>query len=170
MTPNHDPEPSVLQQGPFNNFNTLADAVAGLLFKAPGTEVYIISEDKFYYWLDDITGFVLQDVDAPPTVGSVPTVGDKDRASAVTSGNSSTTGLTITVTPASNSYVAVLVNGIQQAVGSGIKTKDCYFSADGGTTAKAFGSIVAGDTLYWNGIVTGYDLSGVDFIDLDYNA
>jgi hypothetical protein len=47
--------PFMLQQGPFSqlvalSYPTLADANASILFKTTGMEVYIISEDAFYYW------------------------------------------------------------------------------------------------------------------------
>jgi hypothetical protein len=63
-----------------------------------------------------------------------------------------------------NSNISVFVNGVQATVGNGVKTKDCYFSADGGTTAKSFNSIVVGDLLYWsydgsNNPISGYELN-----------
>ena len=54
--------PGILKQQPFTAFDTLADAIAGLAFKTKGLEVYIISEDKEYYWKNDIDGFVNEEV------------------------------------------------------------------------------------------------------------
>ena len=51
--------PELLEQHPFNVFNTLSDAIAGVTFKTKGLIVYIIGEDKFYYWRNDIDGFQL---------------------------------------------------------------------------------------------------------------
>lgn len=62
-------------------------------------------------------------------------------------------------------YVQVMVNGIQVSVGDGVKTKDCYFSGDGGTTARAIVDIVAGDRCYWMGSVAGYQLATTDVMD-----
>jgi hypothetical protein len=77
---------------------------------------------------------------------------------------------TIVSTPLQDAYVRVLVNGIGVTVGDGVKTKDCYFSADGGTTAKSIANIAAGDTLYWVGSVALYQLATTDTIDFDYAA
>lgn len=107
-----------------------------------------------------------------------PYIGDKSRAPAATSGNYSTTGITITVTPALGGNVTVFANGIRAKLGDGNRDDlgdftnnvECYFSADGGTTARAINAIVAGDTLYWNGTHAGYDLLVTDQIDLDYQV
>lgn len=58
----NDKAPGILPQGPFNSFDTLADAIAGLTYKQPGDEVYIVSEDEYYYWKNDIDGFVKQEI------------------------------------------------------------------------------------------------------------
>lgn len=100
----------------------------------------------------------------------VPTTSDKGRAASATTGDGQTSGLTISNTPANSGYVAVLVNGQQQVLGDGVKTKDCYFSVDGGTTARAISAIVSGDTLYWNGITSGWNLATTDIIDFDYDV
>jgi hypothetical protein len=79
----------------------------------------------------------------------------------------------VTRTPATSStnggYGGVRVNGLHVVVGDGTKTgADCYFSGDGGTTARAMKSIVAGDQLYWQHTIAGYNLDAatdkVDFV------
>ena len=45
-----------------------------------------------------------------------------------------------------------------------------YFSVDGGTTAKTFEELAIGDTLFFNGAITGFDLDTNDSIDVYYNA
>lgn len=85
---------------------------------------------------------------------------------APTSGDNAATGLTISNRPGGE--VQVFVAGIRQEVGNGVKTKDCYFSSDGGTTARAWGGIDAGDELIWNGVVAGSDLQTSDRVDFDY--
>jgi hypothetical protein len=100
---------------------------------------------------------------------AVPTTGDKEQQSAATSGNGSTTGITIAATPSGDGSVEVALNGIQVVLGNGVKTKDCYFSVDGGTTARAISAITAGDTLYWNGAVVTFDLDTSDYLDFNYN-
>jgi hypothetical protein len=99
---------------------------------------------------------------------AVPVLDDKARApSGAVTTDEATTGLTITKTPAAGSYIRVSLNGVGVELG-GDKTKDCYFSDDGGTTARALASVVAGDTLYWNAVISGVNLSTDDEIDFDY--
>lgn len=50
MAGENDKVPFILPQGNFSAYETLAEADAALLFKTSGLEIYIISEDKFYYW------------------------------------------------------------------------------------------------------------------------
>lgn len=108
-------------------------------------------------------------VGASGVKAAVPVTGNKSQnPTGATSGDGSTTGVTIAATPAADSYVRVLVNGIGASLGDGIKTKECYFSADGGTTARAISAIQAGDTLFWNGTVAGYELATTDEVDFDY--
>ena len=52
----------------------------------------------------------------------------------------------------------------------GDKTGDCWFSSNGGTTAKALNAIAASDVLYWKGSVAGYQLAATDKITLAYEA
>jgi hypothetical protein len=95
---------------------------------------------------------------------------DKDLTPALTSGNFSPTGLTITNTPPASSWVGVHVNNVGPYVlGDADKTKDCYFSSDGGTTALAIGAIVAGAQLIWNGGTAGFNFDGTrDKVSLVY--
>lgn len=74
----------------------------------------------------------------------------------------------VAFTPAADSYVEVSINGLAVVVGDGVKTKDCYFSANSGTTAKAIAAIAAGDKLYWVGTVAGYQLDASDRVDFEY--
>jgi hypothetical protein len=99
---------------------------------------------------------------------AVPTTADKQLVPTATSGDNADTGLTISNTPAGDGYVSVSINGMMQRVGNGVKTKDCYFTADGGTTARAISAITAGDALYWNGVIAGYDLATSDIVDISY--
>ena len=99
----------------------------------------------------------------------VNTGNDKDLTSSNTSGNYSPTGIFITYTPFADSDVAVRINGIEVNLG-GNKLKECYFSTDGGTTAKVIANIEAGDQLIWNGIIAGFQLDNLDDIDLVYQA
>lgn len=87
-----------------------------------------------------------------------------------TSGNYAATGVFISGTPYENGSVSVIINGIGVSEGNGVRTTEAYFSNDGGATAKSIANITAGDQLYWNGIIAGFDLSDADQIDIEYNA
>lgn len=77
----------------------------------------------------------------------------------------------LAVTPGGGGYVRVMVNGIGITIGDGTRTGvEAYFSSDGGVTAKAISALAAGDILYWNGSVAGYELAVTDRIDFDYDA
>jgi hypothetical protein len=103
------------------------------------------------------------------TPASFPTLNNKNMTASVTSSDFQVACATaITATPASDSFVRVLVDGVGVTVGNGVKTKDCYFSADSGTTARSIATIAAGDLLYWVGSVAGYQLAATDTIDFDY--
>jgi len=112
-------------------------------------------------------------VDVNGVRAAVPYIGDKNRAPSDTSGDAQTTGLTITVTPSGDSYVSVLVNGIQAwlaADDTERTTASCYFSGDAGATAKTISAITAGDTLYWNGVQAGFNLKNTkDTLDFNYS-
>ena len=87
----------------------------------------------------------------------------------ITNGDGSTTGLTLSQTPSQYSRIQVYVNGHLQSLGDGVVTGvDCYFSSDGGTTAKNINSCVSGDTLYWNGGYALFDLDNTDDIYIVY--
>lgn len=94
---------------------------------------------------------------------------NKQMTASVTSADfQAATAVTLVSTPSNDAYVRVLVNGIGVNLGDGVRTKDCYFSSDGGTTAKTIANIAAGDTLYWVQSVALYNLAATDVIDFDY--
>jgi phage-related tail fiber protein len=110
-------------------------------------------------WVDIGTG----------STAAYPTTSNKNMtASVTTSDGNAATATTLVSTPASHSWVALFVNGVEEPIGDGDKTHSAYFSADGGTTARAYSAITAGDTLYWVGSVAGYQLAATDKLDLDY--
>ena len=100
----------------------------------------------------------------------VQTRADYNKAPNATSSDGDTTGLTITYTPFDDGAVIIKVNGLQVNLGDGAKNEACYFSADGGTTAKASSAIAAGDTLYWMGSMANYQLEADDELDFVYDA
>lgn len=105
------------------------------------------------------------------TPAGTPVTSNKDMTASVTAADGDVaTATALASSPASHSYIEVMVNGLKETLGDGVKTKSCYFSADSGTTARAFSAIAAGDLLYWVGSVAGYQLATTDKIDFDYNA
>ena len=92
---------------------------------------------------------------------------DQFETASATTNDGDTTGVTITSAP--SGMVQVFVNGVMAHL-KGDKTGDCWFSADGGSTAKALNAIAASDTLYWKGSVAGYQLAATDKITLAYEA
>ena len=101
--------------------------------------------------------------------GAYQTKSNKEMTASVTTADFQVaTATAIAATPAGDAYVRVSVNGLAASLGDGVKTKDCYFSADGGTTAKTIANIAAGDLLYWVGSVAGYELDATDRLDFEY--
>jgi len=76
----------------------------------------------------------------------------------------------ITKTPGGDGYVAIELNGVLVHLGDGVTTRDCYFSGDNGATARPITDVIAGDKLFWNGSVAGFELATNDFIDFIYLA
>jgi len=94
-------------------------------------------------------------------------------ASATTNDGDQACATAVAFTPAASSanggYFGVAVNKQRVTVGDGTKTgADCYLSGDGGTTARAMKSIVAGDLLYWQGSIALFELETTDIIDFFY--
>lgn len=77
------------------------------------------------------------------------------------------TGITLGELPADHSHVEVFINGVKWNL-AGDRAHDCYFSADGGATAKALNALVIGDTLYWNALIAGFSLLGTEQVDMVY--
>lgn len=100
---------------------------------------------------------------------AVPQNSDQAQTPSAVSADDTSSGLTISATPSGDSLVIVRVNGIGVELGNGVKTKDCYFSGDSGTTARAISAITLGDTLYWNG-ASVYALEVSDLVDFIYVA
>ena len=94
---------------------------------------------------------------------------ERNRIPIATSGNLSSTGVTLSRQPTAKTFIEINVNGSIIDVKDGTGTNQtCYFSSDGGLTAKTYTQLSTGDTLYWNGILAGYDLDGDDRIDMTY--
>lgn len=100
--------------------------------------------------------------------GTASTLNKGMTASVTTADGQPATATTLGAKPAG--YPLVMVNGMGQELGDGVKTKDCYFSADGGATARAISAIASGDSLRWNGSIAGYELATTDKIDVIFAA
>ena len=145
--------------------SSLASTANGLGASLVGYEANNYSGTDVQMVLDEIYGYL-----------NTPYTGNKEMVANVTTADfQAATATTLAVDPAnlvslaaSGSYIQVFVNGIKVTLGSGVKTKDCYFSGDGGTTAKTYATMAGGDTLYWVGSVAGYQLDATDRIDFDY--
>ena len=91
--------------------------------------------------------------------------GDEITASALPGG--------LTITPTLNTYVAVLINGVQIPIQDSNTvlasiTAYCYFSDDGGANSKDFSQLLPGDRLYWVQSNSGFNLDGSDRIDINF--
>jgi len=97
---------------------------------------------------------------------------NKGQASAATTGANQTTGIKLASTPAGfgKKWVTVILNGMDLQIGDAVKTKDFYFSRDGGTTALGLNALKKGDTLYWTKAREAYNLSTSDLISIDYET
>lgn len=99
------------------------------------------------------TAFV---TDAVATAGGSISTNERDETPTNAVGDGATTGITLTSNP--DGDVRLEINGLGETIG-GNKLSAAYFSVDGGTTARALGSAIAGDQLIWNGAIAGYDLA-----------
>ncbi len=108
-----------------------------------------------------------------PSLGAVPTAMGQEYTqsspSEFTNGNGSSTGITLDFTPFSDSTVQVYVNGIAVTESYGNKDSEVYFSNDGGVTSRSLANLSAGDTLYWNANIAGYEIGSSDIIDIVYD-
>lgn len=74
---------------------------------------------------------------------------------------------TVSATPVPGTEIEVLYNGREMDVGIGTKSGvTCYFSSDGGVTAKS--TIAIGDRLYWNGSVAEFQLDTLDKLEISF--
>ena len=111
---------------------------------------------------------MIEDEEGSGGVSEVGVPFKEESAPSATTADEDTTGITITYTPFNDSEIKITCNGLGVDIGNGAKDEACYFSADGGTTARAIADITAGDTLYWMGSVAGFELETDDEIDLRY--
>lgn len=110
----------------------------------------------------------------PPTPAATPATANKAMTASITVNDGDLACATaVTNAPATSSAAGggfqVLVNGVSAKLGNATKVGvSCYFSGDGGVTARNQKAIVAGDLLYWNPSVAGFYLAASDLIDFLY--
>jgi hypothetical protein len=75
-------------------------------------------------------------------------------------GTTGYTGINISAKP--TGIMFILLNGTISLVGDGDKTMPFFFSNDNGTTARKLVDIEAGDKLYYNPVIGGYDFDEGD--------
>ena len=66
--------------------------------------------------------------------------------------------------------VVVYVNGSRVPAGDGQREKSCYFSGDGGNTARKLNQIQFGDCLYWITSNSGFNLSTSDKVGFRFSS
>lgn len=104
------------------------------------------------------------------TPGGRPTKDNKAMAASTTTADGDVACATAMAHTAKGA-VEVDVNGAAQVLGDAVKTKDCYFSTDAGTTALASDNVPSAALLYWNGSIAGFALAAAtDKISFNYNA
>ena len=96
-------------------------------------------------------------VDTPPTTQTIV-------ASATTSDGDAASVTALSFTPRGGRWPDVYWQGVWGEVGD--LTAPFYFSGDSGTTARANGAVVSGDTLHLNGSVAGFELAAGESISI----
>src|SRR5689334_963540 len=113
-----------------------------------------------------------------PSVVTTPSRQNKGMTAATTAADGQqATATVLAATPARTAnaqggYIQGRLNGQPIQIGDGTKVAvPSYFSGDGGATARALQNVIAGDKLYWNGTVAGYELdTTLDIIDFVYDV
>lgn len=170
------------------------DLLASGGLKLTGTEVGIEPDDIAGHGLEDdgsdnlrlsepgngLTGgagvdYAVQAENTSVAVGgsgvkaAVPSASNKFMTCSVTtSDGDAATATTVVAAPAAGSWIRMVVNGIDVDIRSGSKAGEAYISGDGGTNARTFANVVAGDTIHWNGSVATYELAATDWASLFY--
>lgn len=150
-------------------FYVVDDTATGSIALFTTNDAYAYS-NPILQAIDNTTAHVLP---WRPSVGGSPVdtgiqVYQRDEIPTATTGDYASTGITMDFEPYRDSVVDVMVNGLGLSEGDGVRTAPVYFSNDGGLTARAIIDIEAGDELYWNGTIAGFDLTSDDLIDIVY--
>lgn len=155
--------------------NRIVTLDGGWRFTVPseGWTTWVIDQARLYVfsgstWIPADSG-----TGGGPVTGGVETISNKRMpARDTTADGQLACAIAILRTPVAGSYIGVRVNGVDvPEVGDGSKIGVvCYYSNDGGQTARAWADITLGDTLYWNGSVAGFELASTDVIEFTYES
>lgn len=144
------------------------DSGTGVPVPFTANDAYAISNPV----LQALTSTVAHVLPWRPSIGAsvieVPVQVTQSQLALATTGDYKPTGLFMQYTPYKDGTVNVLINGISVNEGDGNRNAEVYFSNDGGLTAKSISNIEAGDQIYWNGNIAGFDLTNTDTIDVEY--
>jgi hypothetical protein len=112
-----------------------------------------------------VTAIVFVDIGAG-AAAAFPSNANKGMAGLVTTADFQPACATaLASTPAGDGYAGASVNGLMVEIGDGVRTKEAYWSDDGGLTAKTLANVASGDQLFWVQTVAGYPLAVTDRID-----
>lgn len=118
-----------------------------------------------------ITNISTYSISTSNNSGYILTHNDKNiSATAANTDGSTASYTTISQTPVQGSYVSVFIGGQEQLVGNGTTNSSCYFGTHS-TIPKGFSSsnaIQAGDYLYWNPSISGFNLVNGQRISIHY--
>jgi hypothetical protein len=155
--------------------DTARDALVTLQRVHEGLQIYHEADQALYYCSTLVVGNPGATVWTEIATGAVGTGGklatDSIDLAALTTtvDGDDATAFTIASEPVDASYIIVEINGKGETVGDGVTSKACYFSGDGGASARNFAGankVTVGDTLHWNGSVAGYQLDVTDKINI----
>jgi hypothetical protein len=144
------------------------DSGTGILAEFTANDAYAISNPVLQALTSNIGHVLPWRPSIGQTIINVPVQVTQSQLALATTGDYQPTGLVMQFTPFKDGTVNVLINGISVVEGDGNRNNEVYFSNDGGLTAKAIIDIEAGDEIYWNGNIAGFDLTNTDTIDIEY--
>jgi len=85
-----------------------------------------------------------------------------------TFGDQQPTGIIIGNNISTLSPIEVYVYGQIYTIGDGVTSSNCYFYD--GVSVSYLNNVKEGDELYWNGLITGFDLDNTDVVLISYVA
>jgi hypothetical protein len=136
------------------------------LMPEEGTAAWVDDEDRSYTF--NGTAWVTSSA----TGASRPTLSNKAMPALTTARDGDLAcAIGLSESPTAQSYLRVEINGIGARLGNATKSNaECYFSHDGGATARAWTDIALSDTLHWQGSIAGFELAPTDTIDIVYGV